>query len=138
MQLLVCLPFCTPAIATEARRWRDWLLRAAAGSADQLQVMYGVAAERRIPEMEVPWLPGYRDASPVRIGNAASEQMQLDVYGEVVDALHLARIRTKSKSDSAMDLLRELLGHLQKIWREPDHGIWEFRGPGQGSSPIPR
>ncbi len=115
----------------EARRWRDWLLRAAAGSAEQLQIMYGVAAERRMPEWEVPWLPGYMGASPVRIGNAAAEQMQLDVYGEVADALHQARTRTKSKTDAAMDLLRELLENLEKIWRQPDHGIWEFRGPGR-------
>ena len=115
----------------EARHWRDWLLRAAAGSADQLQVMYGVAAERQIPESEVPWLPGYMGASPVRIGNAAAEQMQLDIYGEVADVLHHARTRTRSKSDSAMDLQRELLKHLEKIWREPDRGIWEFRGPGR-------
>jgi GH15 family glucan-1,4-alpha-glucosidase len=115
----------------EARRWRDWLLRAAAGSAEQLQIMYAVAAERRMPEWEVPWLPGYMGASPVRIGNAAAEQIQLDVYGEVADALHQARTRTKSKTDAAMDLLRELLENLEKIWRQPDHGIWEFRGPGR-------
>ncbi len=115
----------------EARHWRDWLLRAAAGSADQLQVMYGVAGERRIPETEVPWLAGYRGASPVRVGNAAVEQLQLDIYGEVADVLHQARTRRESKSDSAMDLQRELLKHLQKIWREPDHGIWEFRGQGR-------
>jgi GH15 family glucan-1,4-alpha-glucosidase len=115
----------------EARHWRDWLLRAAAGSADQLQIMYGLAAERRIAEWEVPWLPGYKGSSPVRIGNAAAEQLQLDVYGEVADALHQARARTKSKSDYAMDLQREMLKHLQKVWRQPDQCIWEFRGKGR-------
>ncbi|MGH9496983.1 MAG: glycoside hydrolase family 15 protein [Candidatus Sulfotelmatobacter sp.] len=112
----------------EARDWRDWLLRAAAGSADQLQVMYGVAGERLIPETEVAWLQGYKGSSPVRVGNAAAEQMQLDIYGEVSDVLHHARSRIKSKNESAMNLQHELLKHLQEIWRDPDHGIWEFRG----------
>ncbi|HEY6904226.1 MAG TPA: glycoside hydrolase family 15 protein [Candidatus Acidoferrales bacterium] len=113
----------------EARRWRDWLLRAAAGSADQMQIMYGVAAERRIPEREIPWLPGYKGASPVRIGNAAAEQLQLDIYGEIADALHQAPKGSEAKSEPTRNLQRELLRHLQDIWREPDHGIWEVRGP---------
>ena len=113
----------------EARRWRDWLLRAAAGSARQLQVMYGVAAERQLPESELPWLTGYQGASPVRIGNAAAEQLQLDVYGEVADALYQSRKSSDAKGEPSMNLQRELLRCLQDIWREPDHGIWEVRGP---------
>lgn len=113
----------------EARRWRDWLVRAVAGSGSQMQVMYGVAAERQLPESEVPWLAGYKGASPVRIGNAAAEQLQLDVYGEVADALHQAPKSSEAKSEPARNLQRELLRHLQNVWREPDHGIWEVRGP---------
>ncbi|HUO24763.1 MAG TPA: glycoside hydrolase family 15 protein [Candidatus Aquilonibacter sp.] len=111
----------------EARRWQAWLVRAAAGSADQLQIMYGVAGERLLREWEVPWLPGYRNSSPVRVGNEASEQLQLDVYGELADVLHQARTSAKIGVGD-FDLQFALLEHLQKIWRLPDHGIWEVRG----------
>jgi len=112
----------------EAKRWRSWLVRAVAGTPDQLQIMYGVAAERQIVELEAPWLSGYKGASPVRIGNAAARQLQLDVYGEIGDVLHQAGAHRKNKAEAAFDLQRELLAHLGKIWRKPDHGIWEVRG----------
>jgi GH15 family glucan-1,4-alpha-glucosidase len=111
----------------EARAWRDWLLRAAAGSPDQVQIMYGIRGERHLKEWEVDWLCGYQGAKPVRIGNAASQQLQLDVYGEVADALlhaHLGGI-PPNHTDSA--LLQALTDHLAKIWQEPDEGIWEVR-----------
>ena len=111
----------------EARRWQAWLVRSAAGSADQLQIMYGVAGERLLREWEVPWLPGYRKSAPVRVGNAASEQLQLDVYGELADVLHQSRVAAKVGAKD-FDLQFALLDHLQKIWRQPDHGIWEVRG----------
>jgi GH15 family glucan-1,4-alpha-glucosidase len=112
----------------EAKCWRDWLVRAVAGSPDQLQIMYGIAGERRLTEWEVPWLSGYEGSKPVRIGNAAHEQLQLDVYGEMMDALHHARRVGLSSNEYAWDLQRALLEHLEKIWREPDEGIWETRG----------
>jgi GH15 family glucan-1,4-alpha-glucosidase len=111
----------------EARAWRDWLLRAAAGSPDQVQIMYGIHGERHLKEWKVDWLCGYQGAKPVRIGNAASEQLQLDVYGEVADALlhaHLGGI-PPNPTDSA--LLQALTNHLLKIWQQPDEGIWEVR-----------
>jgi GH15 family glucan-1,4-alpha-glucosidase len=111
----------------EARRWQAWLVRSAAGSADQLQITYGVAGERLLREWEVSWLAGYRRSSPVRVGNAASEQLQLDIYGELADALHQARTLAKVGVRD-FDLQFALLEHLQKIWRQPDHGIWEVRG----------
>lgn len=113
----------------EARRWADWLVRAVAGAPDQTQIMYAAAAEREINEWEVPWLPGHRGASPVRIGNAAAKQLQLDVYGEVADALYQARVHARKKKVSAFDLHHQFLGHLSQIWRKPDKGIWEVRGP---------
>lgn len=113
----------------EAQAWRDWLLRAAAGTPSQMQIMYGIAGEHRLTEWEVPWLPGYADSRPVRIGNAAHHQLQLDVYGEVMDALHQARRGGLPGTESGWDLQRALLEHLEKIWREPDEGIWEVRGP---------
>jgi GH15 family glucan-1,4-alpha-glucosidase len=112
----------------EARAWRDWLLRAAAGRADELQVMYGPAGERRLTELELPWLPGYEGSRPVRIGNAASSQLQLDVYGELVDCMHQALLGGLPYDPDAWSLQRALLEHLEKIWREPDEGIWEVRG----------
>ena len=111
-----------------ARNWREWLLRAVAGSPQQLQIMYGIEGERRLTEVELPWLPGYQGASPVRVGNAASGQLQLDVYGEVLDALYQARRGGLGALDAAFDLQREMLDHLATIWREPDDGIWEVRG----------
>ncbi|MBV9736488.1 MAG: glycoside hydrolase family 15 protein [Acidisphaera sp.] len=112
----------------EAKAWRDWLHRSVAGSAEQVQIMYGLAGERRLAEWEVPWLPGYQGAAPVRIGNAASAQLQLDVYGEVMDALHHAREGGLSTPPSAWDMQRGLVEHLAAIWDQPDEGIWEVRG----------
>jgi GH15 family glucan-1,4-alpha-glucosidase len=115
----------------EARAWRDWLLRAVAGSPDQLQIMYGLGGERRLTEWEVPWLSGYEGSRPVRIGNAAVQQIQLDVYGEVLDALYVAHCHGLPTVDRAVAIGRSILGHLARIWREPDEGIWEVRGPPQ-------
>lgn len=112
----------------EAEKWQSWLLRAVAGSPNQLQIMYGVAGERRLDEWEVGWLPGYEDSKPVRIGNAASGQVQLDVYGEVMDALYLARQKGLSRDSEMWGVQCEMMSHLQAIWREPDDGIWEVRG----------
>jgi GH15 family glucan-1,4-alpha-glucosidase len=113
----------------EAQAWRDWLMRAAAGSPEQTQIMYGIAGERRLTEWEVTWLPGYASSRPVRIGNAAHGQLQLDVYGEVMDALHQGRRGGLAASESGWALQLALLAHLEKVWREPDQGIWEVRGP---------
>jgi GH15 family glucan-1,4-alpha-glucosidase len=112
----------------EARGWRDWLLRAVAGSPAQLQIMYGVAGERRLTEWEVPWLSGYEASKPVRIGNAAHTQLQLDVYGELMDALYQARRGGLDENSRAWAIQCALLHHLASIWREPDEGIWETRG----------
>jgi GH15 family glucan-1,4-alpha-glucosidase len=112
----------------EAVAWRDWLVRAIAGSPEQLQIMYGLAGERRIPEMTLDWLPGYEKSSPVRIGNAAADQLQLDVYGEVMDALHQARKLDLPHNPAAWDLQCALLKHLETCWQEPDEGLWEVRG----------
>ena len=113
----------------EARCWRDWLLRAVAGDVSKIQIMYGPAGERRLDEWEADWLPGYEGSAPVRIGNAASGQFQLDVYGEVMDALHQARMDQVTEEQAAWDLQKELLDFLEKGWKEPDDGIWEVRGP---------
>ncbi len=112
----------------EASAWRDWLLRAVAGSPSQLQIMYGIAGERRLTEMVVPWLPGYEGSSPVRIGNEAAGQLQLDVFGEVMDAMYQARRAGLSASDAGWQLQRKLIEHLETIWHQPDDGIWEVRG----------
>jgi GH15 family glucan-1,4-alpha-glucosidase len=113
----------------EAVAWRAWLLRSAAGLPEQLHIMYGIAGERWLPELELPWLPGYADSLPVRIGNGASAQLQLDVYGEVMDALHAARKSDLAPSSDAWRLQKALLAHLERVWHEPDQGIWEVRGP---------
>ena len=113
----------------EAQAWRDWLLRAVAGSPSQMQIMYGVGGERRLTEMEVPWLPGYEGSKPVRIGNAAHSQLQLDVYGEIMDALHQARLGGLAATQAGWALQKALLEDLAKVWRKPDAGIWEVRGP---------
>ncbi|MFD7324558.1 glycoside hydrolase family 15 protein [Streptomyces sp. NPDC059875] len=113
----------------EAAAWRDWLLRAVAGDPADLQIMYGPAGERRLPEMSVPWLRGYADSAPVRIGNAAVEQFQLDVYGEVMDSLDMARAAGIPAERHAWNLQLSLLGFLESTWREPDEGLWEVRGP---------
>jgi GH15 family glucan-1,4-alpha-glucosidase len=113
----------------EARAWREWLFRAAAGRPADLQIMYGVAGERRLAEYEADWLPGYEGSAPVRVGNAASEQMQLDVYGEIIEAFTTARARGLEASDHAWRLSLNLLEFLEEAWRKPDAGIWEVRGP---------
>jgi GH15 family glucan-1,4-alpha-glucosidase len=112
----------------EAQAWRDWLHRSIAGSADQLQIMYGIGGERQLMEWEASWLPGYQGAAPVRIGNAAAGQVQLDVYGEVMSALHRARQHGLASPPSAWDLQKTLIDHLATIWDQPDEGIWEVRG----------
>jgi GH15 family glucan-1,4-alpha-glucosidase len=112
----------------EALAWRRWLLRAVAGDPADLQIMYGVAGERRLTEYELPWLTGFAGSSPVRIGNAASEQLQVDVYGEVLDALYQARVHGLRIDRSAWRLQRTLLDYLEGTWQEPDEGIWEIRG----------
>ncbi len=113
----------------EAKAWRHWLMRAVAGNPEHMQIMYGVAGERRLTEFELKDLPGYEGSMPVRIGNAASEQLQLDVYGEVMDSLFLARAKGLTASDEGWDLQKALVGHLEEIWSNPDDGIWEVRGP---------
>jgi GH15 family glucan-1,4-alpha-glucosidase len=113
----------------EALAWRDWLLRATAGAPHQMQILYGPAGERMLPEQEVPWLPGYEGARPVRIGNAAADQFQLDVYGEVIDSLYQSRKAGVPEDPIARDLQIALMDFLEGHWREPDEGIWEVRGP---------
>ena len=113
----------------EGVAWREWLLRAAAGSPEDLQILYGVTGERRLDEYEASWLPGYGGASPVRIGNAASKQFQLDVYGEIMDTLHLARAAGLEPEAAAWDIQVALLASLESSWQQPDEGIWEIRGP---------
>jgi GH15 family glucan-1,4-alpha-glucosidase len=115
----------------EARAWRDWLLRALAGQPEKAQIMYGAAGERHLLEYEVGWLPGYEGSQPVRVGNAASDQFQLDVYGEVFDALHQTRRLGLEPDPSLWPLIRTLLDFLEDAWRQPDEGIWEVRGPRQ-------
>jgi len=112
----------------EAHAWRDWLLRSAAGSPDQAQIMYGLAGERQLDEWEVAWLPGYEGSSPVRVGNAASDQLQLDVYGELVNALFQARRHGLAPAPYGWDLQKTLIEHLEGIWVQPDDGMWEVRG----------
>lgn len=113
----------------EASAWRDWLLRAVAGEPDEMQIMYGPAGERRITELELPWLPGYEGSAPVRIGNAASNQFQLDIYGEILDAMHQSRRAGVPHEAAGWDLQRALMETLEGRWRQPDEGIWEVRGP---------
>jgi GH15 family glucan-1,4-alpha-glucosidase len=114
--------------ADEAGAWRRWLLRAIAGDPADVQIMYGVAGERRLSEFELPWLAGYEGSAPVRVGNAASEQLQLDVYGEVLDCLYQARVHGLAVDPNAWRIQLALLEHLEEAWREPDEGIWEIRG----------
>ncbi len=113
----------------EAQDWGLWLHRAVAGLPAQAQIMYGIAGERRLTEIELPWLPGYQGAAPVRIGNAASDQLQLDVYGEIMDAYYQGRRGGLGPPGPSSDLIRVLLDHVAEVWREPDDGIWEVRGP---------
>jgi GH15 family glucan-1,4-alpha-glucosidase len=114
---------------SEAEAWRAWLLRAVGGEPGQLQILYGLNGERRRPELELPWLPGFDGSRPVRIGNAAHAQFQLDVYGEVMDTLHAARRREIELRDDSWDLQRAILEFLDANWSKPDHGMWEVRGP---------
>ncbi len=114
--------------AEEAAAWRQWLIRAVAGDPADLQIMYGVAGERRLTELELPWLAGYEGSAPVRVGNAASEQLQIDVFGEVIDALYQARVHGLPFEKGAWNLQRVLLEYLERLWCEPDEGIWEIRG----------
>jgi GH15 family glucan-1,4-alpha-glucosidase len=113
----------------EATAWRDWLLRAVAGDPAELQIMYGVAGERRLPELDLDWLPGYESSAPVRVGNAACSQFQLDVFGEVLDSLHEGAIAGVPFSEDAWNMQQALLEFLESNWQEPDEGIWEVRGP---------
>jgi GH15 family glucan-1,4-alpha-glucosidase len=115
----------------EAMAWWYWLLRAAAGDPSQVQIMYGPAGERRLTELELPWLPGYQGSAPVRIGNAASDQYQLDVYGEIADAMYLAMEAGFDDEGPGWAEAIEVLEFVERAWREPDEGIWEIRGPRQ-------
>src|SRR5687767_5502983 len=113
----------------EAIAWREWLIRAAAGLPEELQIMYSIRGERHLTEMEIPWLPGYENSRPVRVGNAAFNQYQLDVYGEVMDVMHLARRLGLPQNEDAWRIQRALMRFLETGWKEPDEGIWEVRGP---------
>jgi GH15 family glucan-1,4-alpha-glucosidase len=115
----------------EASAWHNWLLRAAAGSPEHMQIMYGIWGQRRLLEWEAEWLPGYEGAQPVRVGNAAHAQLQLDVYGELIDAFHQARVAKLELDDESWGLERAVLEHLAEVWDQPDHGIWERRGDGK-------
>jgi GH15 family glucan-1,4-alpha-glucosidase len=115
----------------EAGAWRDWLLRAIAGQPEKLQILYSIDGARRLPEAELPWLAGYEGSSPVRTGNAASGQLQLDVWGETLDALFLARQAGLPADQDAWALQVALMNHLESAWREPDNGLWEVRGDRQ-------
>src|SRR5499427_9105496 len=112
----------------EAQAWRKWLQRSVAGSPNQLQIMYGLSGERQLTEWEVPWLPGYQGAAPVRIGNAAAVQLQLDVYGELMDVIYQSRQHGLASAESAWPQQHRLIEHLERIWEQPDEGIWEVRG----------
>jgi GH15 family glucan-1,4-alpha-glucosidase len=125
--------------AEEALQWAAWLRRAVAGSPGDFQIMYGVGGERRLTEIELPWLPGYEGSAPVRVGNGAHDQFQLDVFGEVMDVAQVARqsavvqqfeeYATDAQIDETWGMQRAVMDHLSKVWREPDDGIWEVRGP---------
>ena len=115
----------------EARAWHRWLLRAVAGSPSEMQIMYGIMGQRRLLEWEADWLPGYGGALPVRVGNAAHAQLQLDVYGELIDAFHQTRVAKLDLEDGTWAVECEILEHLASVWNKPDHGIWERRGPGK-------
>lgn len=113
----------------EAAAWRQWLLRAIGGDPEHPHIMYGVGGERRLAEFELPWLQGYENSAPVRVGNAASGQLQLDIYGELMDSLYHARQVGLDELDAGWELQRLLIEHLETIWQQPDEGIWEIRGP---------
>ncbi len=112
----------------EAGAFRDWLLRAAAGAPDQMHIMYGIGGERRLTEIELPWLPGYENSRPVRIGNGAHDQIQLDVFGELMDAFHASQKSQPAPNEDAWQFQQTMLSRLEGLWKEPDEGIWEVRG----------
>jgi GH15 family glucan-1,4-alpha-glucosidase len=119
----------TGGYADEAKAWCDWMLRAAAGKPSQISTVYGVLGERRLPELEMPWLPGYENSRPVRVGNAASDQFQLDVIGEVIDAMHFTRRVGLEPDETSWAFQKSLVNFLTSVWMSPDDGIWEVRGP---------
>lgn len=119
----------TAGYTEEASAWRDWLVRAVAGDPADLRIMYGLDGRRRLPEETIDWLPGYEGSRPVRVGNAASDQLQLDVWGEVLDGLSLTRSTIGSGDDDAWNVQLSLIEHLAERWKEPDNGLWEMRGP---------
>jgi GH15 family glucan-1,4-alpha-glucosidase len=125
------LAFMNAGYMEEAIAWQDWLARAIAGSPEQIQTLYGVAGERRLDEWQLPWLPGYENSSPVRVGNAAALQLQLDIYGEMADVMTQARKGGLPVPPRRSELRRVTLSHLEQMWREPDEGIWEIRGQRQ-------
>src|SRR5204863_8313140 len=112
----------------EARAWRDWVIRAVAGSPEQVQIVYGVGGERWLPELIVPWLPGYEKSAPVRIGNAAYQQLQIGVFGEIADAILQTLKGGMPPSARGRAIRPVVLEYLSKAWRQPDEGIWEVRG----------
>ena len=119
----------TAGYTDEAKAWREWLLRAVAGDPADLQIMYSLDGRRRLPETEIPWLAGYEDSTPVRTGNAAADQLQLDVWGEVLDGLSLTRNALLHDADDSWDIQIALMDHLEGAWQQPDNGLWEMRGP---------
>jgi len=125
---LAILALLNAGCMNEARAWRGWLERTVAGNPEQIQIMYGLAGERRLPELEIPWLSGYEGSRPVRVGNAAAAQLQLDVFGELMDALHQARKAGIAPDEYVWPLQRALVEHLEKIWQSADQGMWETRG----------
>ena len=125
---LTLIALMNAGVYEEATAWRDWLQRAVAGSPADMQIMYGLMGERRLTEWEADWLPGYRDSKPVRIGNAAHRQFQLDVYGELMDTFEQARKGGLAPEESGWEIQRQLVRHVGQRWREPDYGIWETRG----------
>jgi GH15 family glucan-1,4-alpha-glucosidase len=114
---------------SEAKEWREWLLRAVAGDPSQLQILYGIRGERRLEESEIPWLKGYEESKPVRAGNAAHKQFQLDVYGELADALHVARKAGLKTAQDDWNLQKAFIRYVESVWDQKDDGIWEIRGP---------
>src|SRR6185437_14654245 len=125
---LTLYAFLTSGYHDEAIAWRNWLLRAAAGSPKDLQIMYGLHGEQRLQEFTLDWLPGFGGSAPVRVGNAAFSQLQLDVYGELIGSLHAARRYGIDGSEAAWSLASVIVEHLARIWHQPDEGIWEVRG----------
>lgn len=126
--VITLFAFMDAGYSDEAEAWARWLHRSVAGSPEQLQIMYGIGSERRLEEAELPWLPGYLDSAPVRTGNAAAAQLQLDVYGEVMSALHRARATGLLRNSEAWSVQCGMLAHLETVWEQPDEGMWEVRG----------